>query len=216
MAAPERCKGPAKHCPSWRWDCQGGDTLGDKGTHTRQCRCTTTVLPIPTSGTHTDGSWEAGNLYWVWRRQERLIWGRVVLAQATSTGPQVQECPPSTPGWAVPPGWSHLSSGCHLKDPTSISAPMTAPPSACGDLVIPGVLCPLLAPAPHQPLAGDSCVTHNPSKPLARWSLSQSPPCYPLCSHLPLRSEEQRARVGTVPRMSPMPGWLKFRLQEPS
>lgn len=32
LAAPEWCKDSAKHCPSWRWDCQGGDTLGGKGT----------------------------------------------------------------------------------------------------------------------------------------------------------------------------------------
>lgn len=33
---------------------------------------------------------------------------------------------------------------------------------------------------------------------------------------LPLRLEEQKAKLGTVPRVSPMPGWLKFPLQKPS
>lgn len=33
LLAPEWCKDPAKHCPSRRWDCQGGDTLRDKHTH---------------------------------------------------------------------------------------------------------------------------------------------------------------------------------------
>lgn len=32
---------------------------------------------------------------------------------------------PFTPGWAVPPGWSHSSSGCHTKNLTSIPPPMT-------------------------------------------------------------------------------------------
>lgn len=55
----------------------------------------------------------------------------------------------------MPPQSPHVNPSSH-----------DTPPSACGDLVIPGGPCPRLAPALLQPLAGNSCVTHSPPKPL--------------------------------------------------
>lgn len=209
-------QGPCQTLPQLKMGLPGRGHTGWQGHPHGQCRGTTTVLPIPTSRTHTDRCWEVGNLYWVWRWQERLIWGHMVLAQATSTGPQVQKRPPSTPGWAVPPRLVPLVIRMPPQKPHVNPSSHDTPPSACGDLVIPGGPGPLLAPGPHQPLAGNSYVTHSPSKPLARRSFSQSSPHFPFSSHLPLRSEEQKARAGTVTHMSPMTGWLKSPLQESS
>lgn len=195
-------QGPCKHCPSWRWDCQGGDTLGGKGTQVGSAG----VLPLccqsqPLEHTQTgiarfkicigygDGRKSSSGATLSWLRPHPLV----PKPRSVSLPPQGGLCPRLVPlVIRMPPQKPHANPSSH-----------DTPPSACDDLVSPGDRAHCW-PQPHtSPWQGTAVSPTAPPNPVQGGAFPNPPLASPSPPTSPSGWRTRRPEWGLSPTCPP-------------